>query len=124
MSGFGAQMKKRPIGVVVVAILLVLGGGAGLAGDLMNSSSLSANHFESVWIAAVNVLGIVAGVFLFRGFNWARWLAIAWMAFHVAISFLNSWQQAAMHGVILVLIVWILFQREARAFFGAPRAAG
>lgn len=117
-------MKKRPIGVVVVAILLVLGGGAGLAGDLMNSSSLSANHFESVWIAAVNVLGIVAGVFLFRGFNWARWLAIAWMAFHVAISFLNSWQQAAMHGVILVLIVWILFQREARAFFGAPRAAG
>ena len=117
-------MKKRPIGVTVVAVLLALAGAAGLVGDFMNSHSLSGNHFESVWIAAVNVLGIVAAVFLFRGSNWARWLAIAWMAFHVAISFLNAWQQAVMHGVILMLIVLVLFQREAREYFGAPRASG
>ncbi len=117
-------MKKRPIGVVVVAILLMLAGVAGLVRDFMNSHPLSANHFESVWIAALNLLGIVAGVFLFRGSNWARWLAIAWMAFHVAISFLNAWQQAVMHGVILLLIVLILFRRDARDYFGAPRAAG
>ena len=116
-------MKKRPIGVVVVAILLVLAGAAGLAGDFMNSHSLSANHFESVWMALVNLLGIVAAVFLFRGSNWARWLAIAWMAFHVAISFLNAWQQVVMHGLILLLIVLILFRRDARAYFGAPQAS-
>lgn len=123
MSQPEAAKKKRPIGVIVVAVLLVLGGAAGLGGDFMNSHSLSANHFESVWVALVNVLGIVAGVFLFRGRNWARWLAIAWMAFHVAISLLNAWQQAVMHGVILLLIVLILFRRDAREYFGAPRAA-
>ena len=124
MSQPEASIKKRPIGVIVVAVLLVLGGAAGLIGDFMNSHSLSGNYLESVWIAAVNVLGIAAAVFLFRGENWARWLAVAWMAFHVAISFLNAWRQAVMHGVILMLIVLVLFQREAREFFGPTRASG
>jgi hypothetical protein len=117
-------MKKRPIGVIVVAALFLLAGAGGLIGDGQHVRTLSANDYETVWIALVHVLAIVAAVFLFRAENWARWLAIAWMAFHVAISFLNSWQQAVMHGVIFVLIVWILFQREARAFFCAPRHAG
>ncbi|HWE86906.1 MAG TPA: hypothetical protein VG267_18325 [Terracidiphilus sp.] len=116
-------MNKRPIAVTVVAILLVLGSAAGLAGDFMNSHSLSADHFESVWVGAVNVLGIVAAVFLFRGSNWARWLAIAWIAFHVAVSFWNPWQQLAMHGLIFALFAWILFRRDARAFFHPPQAS-
>ena len=115
-------MKKRPIGVIVVAVLLMIAGVAGLVGDGMNFKSLSASHYETVWIAAVHVLAIVAGVFLLRGSDWARWLTIAWMAFHVAISFLNSWQQAVMHGVILVLFVWILFSRDARAYFRSSHA--
>ena len=115
-------MKKRPIAVTVVAILLALAAAAGLTGDFMNSQSLSANHFESVWIAAVNVLGIIAAVFVFRGRNWARWLAIAWMAFHVIISFLNAWQQVVMHGLILVLFACILFRQDARAYFRTTRS--
>ena len=110
-------MKRCPLGVIVVAVLFLLAGAGGLIGDGLHFHSLSANHYETVWIAMVHVLAIVAAVFLFRGENWARWLAIVWMAFHVAISILNSWQQAVMHGVILVLIAWILFGRDARAFF-------
>lgn len=111
-------MRKRPIGVWVIAALLLLAGAGGLIGDALQFKSLSANHYETVWIGLVHLLAIVAGGFLLRGNNWARWLAIAWMAFHVAISFLNSWQQAVMHGVILVLFVLILFSRDARAYFG------
>ena len=33
------------------------------------------------------LVGLLAGIFMLRGHNWARWLAVAWMAFHVAISF-------------------------------------
>lgn len=88
----------------------------------MNSHSFSANHFEAVWIAALNVLGIVTGIFMFRGSNWARWLAIAWIAFHVAISFLNAWQQVVMHALILVLFVWVLLRRDARAYFRSTQS--
>lgn len=116
-------MNKRPIAVTVVAILLALAGAAGLFGDFMNSHSPSANHFEFVWIAAVNLLGIVTAVFVFRGSNWARWLAIAWMAFHVAISFLNAWQQVVMHALILVLFAVVLFRRDARAYFRSTQSA-
>lgn len=116
-------MKRRPIGVIVVAVLLLLAGVGGLVVDGQHLRTLSANHYETVWIALVHALAIVAAVFLLRGENWARWLTIAWMGFHVAISFLNSWQQAAMHGAILLLFVSILFSRDARGFFGAREAS-
>ncbi len=34
---------------------------------------------------------------MLRGSNWARWLALAWIAFHVFLSFLHSWQQVLVH---------------------------
>ena len=41
---------------------------------------------EFVGITVIGVAAVVAGVFMLRGRNWARWLALAWMASHVAIS--------------------------------------
>ena len=117
-------VRKRPIGVVVVSALLVLAGVVGLVADCMNSQSLSADHYAAVWIALVNVVWIVAAVFVFRGRDWARWLAIAWMAFHVAISLWNSRQQIVVHGVIFALMALILLRRDASDFFrGANRSA-
>jgi hypothetical protein len=52
------------------------------------------------------------------GQNWARWLALLWMAFHVAISF-GVPQNLVIHSLFLVLIAWVLFRREARLYFRA-----
>jgi hypothetical protein len=117
-------MRKCPVAVIVVAILLMLTGAISLIGDFMNFKSVSADHYAIAWMVSVHALAIVAGIFLLRGSNWARWLAIAWMAFHVVISFWNPWQQLAMHGMILLLFVWVLFRQDARAFFRpAPASA-
>ena len=115
--------NRPPIGVWVIAILLLLTGAVSVVGDIMNFKSLSADHYEIVWIALVHLLAIVAGGFLLRGSNWARWLAIAWMAFHVAISVGHPLQQLVMHAAFLVLFVWLLFRRDARNYFGPPTAS-
>jgi hypothetical protein len=114
-------MKRAPLPVIVIAALLILAGLAELAGDFMNRYPLSAGHYESVWIAGVHLLAIVAGAFILRGDNWARWLAIAWMAFHVAISFGHAWQVLAPHAILMVLFAYGLFRADARAWF-APKS--
>jgi hypothetical protein len=48
--------------------------------------------------------------------NWARWLALVWMAFHVAISF-PMLRQVAMHFLFLALMAWLLFRPDARQYF-------
>jgi len=116
-------MKKRPLAVVVVAVLLMLTGAISLAGDLMNFKSVSADHYEIVWMVAVHLLAIVAGAFVLRGMNWARWLAIAWMAFHVAISIGHPAQQLIVHGLLLLLFVWLLFRADSRAYFRTRASA-
>ncbi len=117
-------MKKPPIVVIVIAVLLILVGIGGLVGHLMSFKSLSADHFEIVWIACLHLLAVVAGIFLLRGRNWARWLAIAWMAFHVAISIGHPLQELLIHAAFLLLFFWMLFFRsEARMWFGVRSAA-
>jgi hypothetical protein len=60
---------------------------------------------------------IACGVFLLQGRNWARWLALAWIAFHLAFSFFDSLQKAAIHGLFMVLIAYFLFRPDARTYF-------
>jgi hypothetical protein len=75
-------------------------------------------HYEDVWIEGTELLAFVAGVFMLRGHNWARWLAAAWMAFHVAISF-PVLRQIAVHSLFLAVIVWLLFQSRAALYFAS-----
>ena len=116
-------MKKRPIAVTVIAGLLILGSCAGIVLGLVNTKSLSDDHYAILWIVAVNAAGMVAGGFILRGENWARWLAVAWIGFHVVITLWNPWQQRAMHWLIFGLIVFGLFRQEARKYFGARQAS-
>ena len=53
---------------------------------------------------------------MFRGRNWARWLALVWMAFHVAISF-PVVRQVVTYSIIFALIAWVLFRPDARRYF-------
>jgi hypothetical protein len=56
---------------------------------------------------------------MLRGRNWARWLALAWMAAHVAISVFHRMPELIIHCAMLILIGVVLFRRAARQYFGA-----
>ena len=70
------------------------------------------------------ILQIVAGVFMLRGHNWARWLLVVWIAFHIVISALHSTFQLVLHVFIFTIILYFVFRRDSSAYFGVRSEAG
>lgn len=60
---------------------------------------------------------IVAGVFMLKGHNWARWLLVIWITFHIVISALHSMLFLLMHTVIFSVILYLVFRRQSSAYF-------
>lgn len=110
-------MAKRPFPVTVLGCLLVAAGLLGLVYHLSELKLHSPIQYGILGIAFVRLLAIVAGVFMLLGQNWARWLATCWIAFHVIVSFYHSWQQAAVHALLLLMFAYFLFGPEANRYF-------
>ena len=111
------SMNKRPLTVTIIGWIFIATGAIGLAYHLTEIKPDQPFQSENVWILLLRVVAIVSGVFMLRGSNWARWLALAWIAFHVFLSFLHSWQQVLVHCLFFVVIGYVLFRPEARAYF-------
>jgi uncharacterized integral membrane protein len=111
------NMNKRPVPVVIIACLLITAGVFGFAVHFREIVSQKFFHAENLWPLVVALPAVVAGAFVLLGQNWARWLALAWMTFHVAISFFDSWQKVAAHLLLFALIAYCLFRADARAYF-------
>lgn len=112
-------IKKCPLTIAVLSCLLAATGVLGLAAQPYKF--VTEHRFESdmIWSGLVSVAAVVSGVYMLRGSNWARWLAMAWIAFHVVLSFFHAWPEMAVHGVIFVAFAYFLFCPEANAFFRA-----
>jgi hypothetical protein len=110
--------NKRPLPVIIIALLYLA---VGIIGFVYHFRSLPAWQQDSVWVETTELLAAVIGVFLLRGHNWARWLAVAWMAFHVVLSAFDSYAQAAVHLAFLALITWALFAPLSARYFGERR---
>lgn len=108
---------ERPVSILCVAFLYI---GVGIIGFVHHFPGLLGGHRDAFWILLVQLIAIVAGVFILYGRNWARWLAVAWIAFHVAISF-PVLLQIVIHSLLLVAIAWILFRRAVRPYFTTSR---
>lgn len=105
--------SKRPVSVLILSCLYIAVGAAGFIGHF---PELLAHHPDSIGIETTELLAVVAGAFMLRRANWARWLALAWIAFHVAISFPDL-RKLAIHSLFLAFFSWILFRPEARRYF-------
>ncbi len=113
--------NPRPIAVTVLAIVYIVVGAGGIVSHFGDLGSII--HVSGLGIALIGVLAIVAGVFMLRAQNWARWLAVAWIAFHVAVSAMHAWSELAIHCLFFIVIVWGLFRRGATIYFrGAQRS--
>ena len=110
---------KRPWPVTVLGLLFI---GAGLVGLLYHVSRDKLNG-ELVSISLLRVLAVIGGVFLLLGRNWARWLTVAWLAFHVVLSAFHSMEQMAAHAVLLVIVAYFLFSGRSAGYFRPASAA-
>ena len=105
---------KRPVPVVAIACLYLL---VGVVGFIAHFPELRNHHADAVGIEVTELLAVVSGIFLLQRKNWARWLAIAWIAFHVAISGFDSLQALIIHSLLLVVFAYFLFRAQARQYF-------
>lgn len=110
--------KKPPMAVTIVACLYLLVGVGGLIGHFHDIIPINR---DGIWIALTEIAAIVAGAFMLRGHNWTRWLALAWIAFHVALSAFPPGIPLALHCVFFVVIAWALLQRDAGQYFRGKR---
>ena len=104
---------RRPASVWVLSWLYIA---VGTVAFVYYLPALAAHQAESVLIEVTELLAIVSGIFMLLGRNWARWLALAWMAFHVAISF-PVVRQVVNHSIIFGLVAWLLHRQDTRRYF-------
>ena len=115
-------MNKRPLSVTLLIYLLIAVGAIGFVYHL--TELRSSRPSEYVWILGLRLLAIVCGMYMLRGKDWARWLSVAWMAFHMILSFFHSMREVAVHGLFLVVFAGVLFHPAANRFFRGAAPSG
>ena len=101
----------RPLAVTIVAWLYIAAGAGGIAYHLREFKTPV--ETEAIGGVLVCLVAIACGVFLLRAHNWARWLAVIWMAYHVVLSCFHSAVQVVVHALFLSAIAYFLFRPPA-----------
>jgi len=105
-------MRKRPVAITVIGWIFIVVGVVALLYHLRHPSEEGL-----VWVCFVRVLAIVSGAFMLWGFNWARWLLVVWIAYHVILSAFHSLFEVVIHGLLFGVVVYFLFRAQASAYF-------
>jgi len=109
-------MNKRPISVTLISCLFIAAGAVGIIYHAAELKQIAINP-ETILVLAVRLLAIAGGVFALRRTNWARWLLLAWIFYHVIISFFHTSAELIMHAAIMIVTIAALFHPKANAYF-------
>jgi hypothetical protein len=111
------NMSKRPLSVTILSLIFIASGVIGLAYHFPGLRAQHPFQDDSFWVALVRCAAIVCGVGMLRGSDWARWLALGWLAFHAVISAFHSASELLMHTLFLAVFAFLLFRPNAREYF-------
>ena len=109
-------MNKRPLSVTLIGCLFIAAGVVGIVYHAVELKELTTRP-EVILVLAVRLLAIVGGVLSLNGTNWARWLLLAWIIFHVIISIFHTTAELAMHTILMIVVILALFHPKANAYF-------
>src|SRR6266571_6427856 len=114
-------MNERPRSITVISWLFVAAGAIGLAYHATEFKVDRPFQYDVVWVCLVRLLAILCGVFMLRGSNWARWLLLVWIAYHVILSAFHSLSELVMHILLFAVVAYFLFRPRASAYFRGTR---
>lgn len=114
-------MNKRPLSVIVIGCIFVATGVIGFAYHLTEFNTQRPFEYAILWVCLVRLLAVLGGVFVLRGHNWARWLLLAWIAYHVVLSAFHSLSELVAHGLLFAIVAYVLFRPQAAAYFRRAR---
>jgi hypothetical protein len=123
--------RRSPLSITLIGWLFILVGAAGLLNDLwplLTDASRQLAKLKADGLADLGpawtsrLLAIVGGAGLLRGHNWARWLLVAWMVFHIGLSLLHSVPELLTHIAFFTPLLYLLFRRPLEPFFHRENA--
>ena len=106
-------MKRRPLSITIISWIFIVFGSIALLSGVLPLADLKSHWY----IHLSRILQIVAGVFMLYGRNWARWLLVVWIAFHLVVGALNGVVTLLMHIVIFSVVLFFVFRRDANTYF-------
>jgi hypothetical protein len=109
--------NTRPISMTGVAWLFVA---VGTVTFIYHSPGLLHPHMDDFLVEFTELLALVAGLFMLRRQNWTRWLALAWMVFHVVLSAFPPFHGLAVHVLVFGGITYLLLRSDAAQYFQQP----
>jgi len=110
--------NERPLAVTILGWVYI---GVGTIGFAYHFTEFLAFQYDGMWVELIEFLAIVSGAFMLRAHNWARWLALAWITFHVILSAFHPFREFAIHCLFGAVIAWFLFRPEAARYFRGDR---
>ena len=110
-------MNKRPVTVTIIALLFIAAGIVGFAYHVTEFDARGPIQYELAWVLALRLLAILSGVFMLRGRNWARWLLLAWIAYHVVLSAFHPMSELITHCALFAIVAYFLFRTRSSAYF-------
>jgi uncharacterized membrane protein HdeD (DUF308 family) len=111
----GESRMKRPLPVTFLGCLFIVVGLVGLVYHLFERPL----EPQIALVSIVRLMAVVGGIFLLMGHNWARWLILAWLAFHVVVSAFHSLSEFIAHVLFLIVIGYFLLRPPASKYFQA-----
>jgi hypothetical protein len=119
-------MNKRPRSITVIGWIFIVCSAIALLSGLVPPAhpitEFTQQPLEFLLIQVVRILGVLAGAFILYGYDWARWLLVAWLAFHVVLSAFHSPFELMVHSLLAGVVGYFLFRPLSGAFFRSPRA--
>lgn len=109
--------SPRPLSVTVLAGLYIAIGAALFVHHFREFLAHSASGQDTFWIELTEAIAIIAGLFMLRGQNWARWLAVAWVGFHLVLSVFHGFHGFVLHLLIFAGVTWLLVRADAAQYF-------
>ncbi len=114
-------MRPRPLAVTIIGCVYILTGVVTGAFHFMQAWARRPLSSDLIWIELTAAAAIIAGAFLLRGHDWARWLALAWMAFHVVLSIFHTIPELAIHSLFFAVLAYFLLRASANCYFRSAR---
>ena len=122
-------MNPRPLAITVIAWIIIASSAISLvstlflinnpmAQELMATSAIPIPLQYGMMFVGL-LVGLVCGVFMLKGANWARLLYVGWSILGFIISFVTTPGKLMLlpGAVFLAVVVFFLFRPNANAFF-------
>jgi hypothetical protein len=121
-------MTKRPLSITVISWIFIAFGGIALFTSMIpladsSAANRIAEHPFEFWLTPViQLLALISGVFMLYAFNWARWLLVVWVGYHIILSALHSPLELLVHTFLFAIVLYFAFRPQASAYFRGARA--